>query len=71
LGIGANTAMFSMAEAFLVHPVPFENADRIVALIDSRPGQNIDMTPVAPATISIGSNRRIPSINSLVTLGVK
>ncbi len=50
LGIGANTAMFSMAEAFLLHPVPIENADRIVALIDSRPGQNIDMTPVAPAT---------------------
>jgi putative ABC transport system permease protein len=50
LGIGANTAMFSMAEAFLVHPVPVENADRILALVDSRPGQNIDMTPVAPAT---------------------
>ena len=50
LGIGANTAMFSMAEAFLLHPVPLENADRIVALVDSRPGQNIDMTPVAPGT---------------------
>jgi putative ABC transport system permease protein len=50
LGIGANTAMFSLAEAFLIHPVPLENADRIVALVDSRPGQNIDMTPVAPAT---------------------
>ncbi|HEY4817694.1 MAG TPA: ABC transporter permease, partial [Candidatus Acidoferrum sp.] len=50
LGIGANTAIFSMAEAFLVHPVPVENADRILALVDSRPGQNIDMTPVAPAT---------------------
>jgi len=36
LGIGANTAMFSLAEAFLLHPVPFENSDRIVALVDSR-----------------------------------
>ncbi len=44
LGIGANTAMFSLAEAFLIHPVPLENADRIVALVDSRPGQNIDMS---------------------------
>jgi putative ABC transport system permease protein len=50
LGIGANTAMFSVAEAFLLHPVPFENSERIVALVDSRPQQNIDMNGVAPAT---------------------
>jgi len=50
LGIGANTAMFSLAEAFLLHPAPFENADRIVALVDSRPQQNIDMNAIAPAT---------------------
>ncbi|HET8824967.1 MAG TPA: ABC transporter permease, partial [Terriglobales bacterium] len=50
LGIGANTAMFSVAEAFLLHPAPFENADRIVALVESRPRQNIDMNSVAPAT---------------------
>jgi len=35
-GIGANTAIFSLAEAFLLHPVPFENSDRIVALVDAR-----------------------------------
>jgi len=50
LGIGANTAMFSVAEAFLLHPVPFENADKIVALVDSRPEQNVDMNAIAPAT---------------------
>jgi len=50
LGIGANTAMFSVAEAFLLHPVPFENSDRIVALVDSRPSQSIDRNSVAPAT---------------------
>ena len=50
LGIGANTAMFSLAEAFLLHPAPFENANRIVALVDSRPQQNVDMNGVAPAT---------------------
>jgi len=50
LGIGANTVMFSMAEAFLLHPVPFEDADRIVALADSRPHQGIDINAVAPAT---------------------
>lgn len=50
LGIGANTAMFSVAEAFLLHPVPFDNADRFVALVDSRPAQNVDMNSIAPAT---------------------
>src|SRR5258708_20187647 len=50
LGVGANTAMFSLAEAFLLHSVPFENADRIVAKVNVRPQQNIDREPVAPAT---------------------
>src|SRR5882762_760876 len=50
LGIGANTAMFSLAEAFLLHSVPFENADGIVALVNVRPQQNIERNPVAPAT---------------------
>src|SRR6267143_258601 len=50
LGIGANTAMFSVAEAFLVRSVPFENANRILALIYVRPQQNIDRNSVAPAT---------------------
>jgi putative ABC transport system permease protein len=50
LGIGANTAIFSLAEAFLLHPAPFENADRIVALVESRPQENVLMDAVAPAT---------------------
>lgn len=49
VGMGTNTAMFSLAEAFLLHPAPFENADRIVVLVDSRPQQNIDMNGIAPA----------------------
>jgi len=50
LGIGANTAMFSVAEAFLLHSVPFENPDRIVAMVNVRPQQNIETSPVSPAT---------------------
>jgi putative ABC transport system permease protein len=50
LGIGANAAMFSMAEGFLLHPVPFENPDKLIALVDSRPEQNVEMNSVAPAT---------------------
>jgi putative ABC transport system permease protein len=56
LGIGANAAIFSMAEAFLLHPVPFENADRQV-MIASRHAQGSgggfgpqDYIGIAPAT---------------------
>ncbi len=50
LGIGANTAIFSMAEAFLLHPVPLEDVNRIVAMVDSQPHRSVEDTPVAPAT---------------------
>ncbi len=58
LGIGANAAMFSLAEAFLLHPVPFENSDSFVALVDVRLSSQDggagfgpqDLTPIAPAT---------------------
>jgi putative ABC transport system permease protein len=56
LGIGANAAMFSLAEAFLLHPVPFENAQRIVALLDRHTQESaggfgpVDYVPIAPAT---------------------
>jgi putative ABC transport system permease protein len=58
LGIGANAAMFSLAEAFLLHPVPFENSDRLVALVDARVASQDggagfgpqDLSAIAPAT---------------------
>jgi putative ABC transport system permease protein len=50
LGIGANTAIFSVAEAFLIHPVPIPNVDRIAALNNSRARETIELAGVAPAT---------------------
>jgi hypothetical protein len=50
LGMGANTAIFSMAEAFLLHPVPLDEVNRLVAVVDSKPRQNFEQSSVATAT---------------------
>src|SRR6202521_6165658 len=50
LGMGANSAIFSMAEAFLLHPVPLDEVNRLVAVVDSKPRQNIEKASIAPAT---------------------
>ena len=38
LGIGANTAMFSVVEAIVLAPLPFPESDRLVFLWQTRPG---------------------------------
>jgi putative ABC transport system permease protein len=40
LGIGANTAIFSVVDTVLLKPLPFPNADRIVILMNSSPQGN-------------------------------
>lgn len=50
LGIGANTAIFSVAEGTLLHPAPFEGADKIVALVEARPQDNVNMNGDSPAS---------------------
>ena len=41
IGIGANTAVFSVASALLLHPLPYADADRLVILWNRSPGLNI------------------------------
>ena len=38
LGIGANTAMFSVVQGIILAPLPFPNANRLVFLWQNRPG---------------------------------
>src|SRR5215467_9759633 len=41
IGIGANTSLFSVANALLFRPLPYENSDRLVILWSRSPGLNI------------------------------
>ena len=59
LGIGANTAIFSMAEGFLLHPVPLEDVNRVVAMVDSQP-QRVEIIPSRPQLIWNGNHRLNP-----------
>jgi predicted permease len=42
LGIGANTAIFSVASALLLRPLPYEDADRLAILWNRSPGLGIE-----------------------------
>src|SRR6185436_1284865 len=41
IGVGANTAIFSVANALLLHPLPYADAERLVILWNRSPGLNI------------------------------
>jgi predicted permease len=41
IGIGANTAIFSITSALLLHPLPYKDADRLVILWNTSPGLGI------------------------------
>ncbi len=48
IGIGANTAIFSLVDAVLLKSLPVADSDRLVMLYENRLDRNVPRTPVAP-----------------------
>ena len=48
IGIGANTAIFSVIEGVLLKPLPYPHSDELVALDHAAPGINLARTGAAP-----------------------
>jgi predicted permease len=49
LGIGANSAIFSIVNAIMFKPLPFDDLDRIVALWEKVPSQGVEHNEVSVA----------------------
>ena len=49
LGIGANSAMFSVVDGVLLRPLPFPRSDRLVNVWESEPKRNLPKFVAAPA----------------------
>src|SRR5262245_27137834 len=51
IGVGANTALFSVGDAMLLRPLPYPDAERLVMLRPTNPSHGVFWTTVAPANL--------------------
>src|SRR5436309_13487437 len=52
LGIGANTAIFSIVNGVLLKPLPYPEPERLVTLWERNPARGIEQERVSPPTFA-------------------
>src|SRR5918999_2413822 len=58
LGIGLSTTVFCVVNGGLFKGLPFPNADRIVAVVSTNPGQNQPRQPISVHDLAIWESRQ-------------
>jgi putative ABC transport system permease protein len=59
LGIGANSAMFSVIDAVLLHPLPFRDPSRLVVVKPTEPGRTDDIGTSYPTFLDWRSRNHV------------
>ena len=52
IGIGASTAMFTLANRVVFQPLPWPDSDQLVRIFDTHPEQGSDASPSSPANFA-------------------
>src|SRR5262244_4480044 len=52
LGIGANSAIFSIVNSVLLHPLPYRDSERLAIIWSHSPGANVEQDWPSPGQFS-------------------
>src|SRR6185369_8145570 len=69
IGIGANSAIFSVTNALLLHPLPYQDADRLVILWSRSPGLNVAQDWFSPGQYLDIKNQNQVFDETTITIG--